>query len=131
MTHFTLTLRVSVTTFWLLQMMKASDAWFLFHLTTRAMTRWQQPSDVTGSLTSGLPDDFHSNREAVFNSNKFGVYLASQGTTLEMITAGDQHTWLGLLDRRAQHVYRMCKDLLPDLSNEHLSAEKKTKPPKA
>ena len=71
----------------------------------------------------GPPRRFRSDRESVFNSDKFGVYLASQGTTLEMITAGDQHTWLGLLDRRVQLVRRMYPKLLRDLSNEHLCVE--------
>ena len=71
----------------------------------------------------GPPRRFRSDRESVFNSDKFATYLSSQGTALELITAGDQHTWLGILDRRVQLVRKMYPKLLRDLSNENLCVD--------
>ena len=71
----------------------------------------------------GPPRKFRSDRESVFNSDKFGVYLASIGVEIEMVTAGDQHTWMGILDRRVQLVRKMYPKIMRDLSNEHLFVE--------
>jgi hypothetical protein len=63
---------------------------------------------------------FRSDRESVFNSETFASYTASVGTTLELITAEDQHTWMGILDRRVQLLRRMYPRLMQELSNDRM-----------
>ena len=71
----------------------------------------------------GAPAVFRSDKESAFNSDKFAVYLSSIGCKLELVTAKEQHTWLGILDRRIQLIRRMFPKLLRDLSDEHLFIE--------
>ena len=68
----------------------------------------------------GAPGCFRSDRESAFNSDKFAVYLSTIGTKLELVTAKDQHTWLGVLDRRVQIVRQMYPMLLRDMGQQHL-----------
>jgi hypothetical protein len=71
----------------------------------------------------GPPVIFRSDRESVFASDKFAVYLARLGVQLELIKAGDQHTWMGILDRRVQMVRRLFPRLFAELAAESMSCE--------
>ena len=66
---------------------------------------------------------FRADKESVFASDKFAVYCARLGIELELIMTGQQHNWLGILDRRVQILRRIYPKLLRDLSDEHMMVE--------
>ena len=71
----------------------------------------------------GPPSVVRSDREGVFASERFGIYLAMIGCQLELVTAKDQHSWLGILDNRVKILRRMFPRLMQDLSDISLNVD--------
>ena len=66
---------------------------------------------------------FRADKESAFANDKFAVYAARINMKVELITAGMQHTWLGILDRRVRMIRKLFPLLLRDLSAEHMNVE--------
>jgi hypothetical protein len=71
----------------------------------------------------GYPKKFRADRESVFNSERFATLLAANNCKLELVTAGDQHSWLGILDRRVQLLRRMFPRILEDMQAQEMQVD--------
>ena len=63
---------------------------------------------------------FRSDRESAFAGEQFGVFLERYGIQRELVRADDQHSWLGILDRRVQLIRYMLPKLIDQLSEDYL-----------
>ena len=66
----------------------------------------------------GPPKIFRSDKEGAFASEEFSVGLERMGTQRELIVAEQQHSYLGILDRRIQIVRFMMPKIMSELSAE-------------
>ena len=61
----------------------------------------------------GPPRRFRSDREGALSHEAFGVYLEKLGCQRELVTASEQHSMLGPMDRRIQ----LFREMAPRLSD--------------
>ena len=68
----------------------------------------------------GPPKIVRSDKEGALTAEEFGISLERMGTQRELILADQQHSYLGILDRRVQIIRFMMPKIIQELSAEFI-----------
>ena len=71
----------------------------------------------------GPPKIVRSDKEGAFSGDEFGIEMERLGIQRELVVAGQQHSYLGILDRQVQIVRHFLPRLMQQLSEEAVFCE--------